>query len=93
MVPDPVHSDPHDHEEHTRRKRKRRTKKRHGKTNEEENEEAKSPVAHDSYPGLSSTQDLLGEPGRMPIILILACLIEATFCRLSLLPVAVLRDA
>lgn len=65
VVPDPAHSDPHDHEEQKRRKRKRRTKKRHRIANGEENEEAKSPVAHDSYPGLSSTQDLLGEPGRM----------------------------
>lgn len=54
----------HDNEEHARRKRKRRKKRQYESTNEIMNDQAEQAVAPDSYPGLFSTQDLLGEPGR-----------------------------
>jgi hypothetical protein len=79
-------------EEHSRRKRKRRTKKRYEIPSETVNDEAEQAIAIDSYPGLSSNQDLLGEPGVLPINRPPTYLIGVASYRLSILPVAVLRN-
>ena len=100
LVPELKNEALHENEEPTRRKRKRKRKKTSNITNEamnEEdvamNEEEEPPAAEDSYPGLSSTQDLLGEPGKMPRTLLPSHLVEAPSDRLPIFPMAVLRNA
>ena len=101
LVPNLKDEGLHKNEEHTRRKRKKRKRKKTSNItneamNEEDvamNEEEEPPAAQDSYPGLSSTQDLLGEPGKMPRTLLPSHLVEAPSDRLPIFPMAVLRNA
>ena len=104
LVPNLKDEGLHTNEEHTRRKRKKRKKRKRKKAsnitneamNEEDvamNEDEEPSAAQDSYPGLSSTQDLLGEPGKMPRTLLQSHLVEAPSSRLPIFPMAVLRNA
>jgi hypothetical protein len=100
LVPNPKCKGPHENEEPTRRKRKRKRKKTSNITNEAVNkedvvmnEEEEPATAQDSYPGLSSTQDLLGEPGKMLRPLLLPHLVETPLDRLPIFPMAILRNA
>ena len=89
----------HENEDHTRRKRKRKRKKSSNITKEafnvaiNEDEDDEPAAAQDSFPGLSSTQDLLGEPGKMLRTLLLSPLVEAPLDRLSIFPMAIIRNA
>jgi hypothetical protein len=57
------------------------------------NEEDEPAAAQDSYPGLSSTQDLLGEPGKTLRTLLQFHLVEVPSDRLPIFPMAILRNA